>query len=85
VTDQKVAKIRDFLKDNIVNADGYNVPKEDFLFLELENGDVHPVRDSDIEPKIKFYIFCNRASVGSGNMANGIEKIKSRLDSLKSF
>lgn len=47
----------DFGQDDIEDADGEIVPKEDFFFLELENGYRFAVRGSGTEPKIKFYLF----------------------------
>ena len=47
----------DFGRDDIEDADGETVPKEDFFFLELENGYRYAVRGSGTEPKIKFYLF----------------------------
>jgi phosphoglucomutase len=85
VNGQKVIKICDFLKDSIQDADGCTVPREDFLFLELENGDTYAVRGSGTEPKIKFYIFCSATEMGSKMSNNVIGQVKSRVDSLKNF
>ncbi|MDR2735789.1 MAG: phospho-sugar mutase [Puniceicoccales bacterium] len=85
VAGQKVLKIQDFLNDPILDADGCHVPREDFLFLELENGDTYAVRGSGTEPKIKFYIFCHGEGAGYGTEIDVVGKIKSRLDALKGF
>ncbi|MDR0351484.1 MAG: phospho-sugar mutase [Puniceicoccales bacterium] len=85
VAGRTVVKIRDFLKSSIFDADGCKVPREDFLFLELENGDAYAVRASGTEPKIKFYIFCSTTAMDSEMTVNGVNRVKSRLDSLKNF
>jgi len=55
--DFTVAGADDFGRDDLMDADGEEVPKEDFFFLELENGYRYAVRGSGTEPKIKFYLF----------------------------
>jgi phosphoglucomutase len=82
---QKVVKIDDFLNDNIFDIDGCPVPREDFLFIELESGDTYALRGSGTEPKIKFYIFCNDAAFGSKATDESINRIKLRMASLKKF
>lgn len=53
----KVTACTDFGKDKIVDADGKVIPKQDFYFLELDNGYSFAARGSGTEPKIKFYVF----------------------------
>lgn len=53
----KVSKFTDFGRDELTDADGQSIPKENFYFLELANGYRYAVRGSGTEPKIKFYVF----------------------------
>lgn len=53
----KVVKLIDFGRDDIEDADAKPIPKEDFYFVELDNGYRYAVRGSGTEPKIKFYCF----------------------------
>ncbi len=53
----EVSGFTDFGKDKIVDADGKQIPPQDFFFLELSNGYSFAVRASGTEPKIKFYVF----------------------------
>lgn len=55
--DIRVARLTDFGKDEIIDADGQMIPPENFYFLELSNGYSFAVRGSGTEPKIKFYLF----------------------------
>ena len=59
-----VAEFTDFGTDTIRDADGDEVPAQDFYFVRLADGNSYAVRGSGTEPKIKFYVFGNRA-VGS--------------------
>lgn len=55
--DIKVTGFTDFGKGEMVDADGKQIPPQDFYFLELSNGYSFAVRGSGTEPKIKFYVF----------------------------
>ena len=55
--DVTVSGFTDFGKDEIIDADGKQIPPQDFYFLELSNGYSFAVRGSGTEPKIKFYVF----------------------------
>ncbi len=52
-----VTAFKDFGKETFEDADGKEIPKQDFYFLELDNGYQFAVRGSGTEPKIKFYLF----------------------------
>jgi phosphoglucomutase len=62
-----VRKFTDFMVDELFDADGKKIPKQDFFFIELENGCKYAVRASGTEPKIKFYIFCECEASGDLN------------------
>ena len=54
---RKVIDFVDFGRDEVRDADGCTIPKEDFFFIQLDNGYSYAVRGSGTEPKIKFYTF----------------------------
>ncbi len=81
---QKIIKFTDFGRDTITDADGYEIPKENFYFLELANGWKYAVRGSGTEPKIKFYLFA-RADVAQAQALPALKKeIRAQLDAFKS-
>lgn len=70
----KVAKFTDFGVEDVFDADGKEIPKQDLYFIELENGYRYAVRGSGTEPKIKFYLF----GTESISDAAELEAIKSK-------
>jgi phosphoglucomutase len=48
---------KDFGTQELQDADGMEIPKQDFYFIELDNGYSFAVRGSGTEPKVKFYVF----------------------------
>lgn len=77
-----VAKIIDFGKDTIKDADGETIPKENFYFLELSNGYKYAVRGSGTEPKIKFYVFAREEVKSEGELAAVKAQATASLDAL---
>lgn len=57
IGDFAVTKFSDFGTQVFTDADGKEIPKQDFYFVELDNGYRYAVRGSGTEPKIKFYVF----------------------------
>ncbi|MBT5717461.1 MAG: phospho-sugar mutase [Opitutae bacterium] len=57
IAGQKVIKIKDFLEKGYIDEDEEELPQENFLMLELENGFTVAIRPSGTEPKIKYYLF----------------------------
>lgn len=57
IGDYAVTTFSDFGESDFTDADGQEIPKENFYFLELDNGYRYAVRGSGTEPKIKFYVF----------------------------
>ncbi len=53
----RVTTFNDFGTQVFKDADGKEIPKQDFYFIELDNGYRYAVRGSGTEPKIKFYVF----------------------------
>jgi phosphoglucomutase len=72
VDGSKVARIRDFRKDEIKDEEGVVISKEKMLFVDLEDGRSFAVRPSGTEPKIKYYMF-GRRSPAQGACLSGEE------------
>jgi phosphoglucomutase len=53
----KVESMTDFGRQVLHDADGKQIPAQDFYLLKLANGYQYAVRGSGTEPKIKFYVF----------------------------
>ncbi|MCC6416049.1 MAG: phospho-sugar mutase [Opitutaceae bacterium] len=62
--DVTVVKFEDFGRQDIRDADGELIPKQDLYFVTLSNGYSFAARGSGTEPKMKFYLFAS-AKVGS--------------------
>jgi phosphoglucomutase len=62
--DVPVTKFEDFGRQEIRDADGELIPKQDLYFVTLGNGYTFAARGSGTEPKMKFYLFAH-AKVGS--------------------
>jgi len=57
IGDYRVTEFLDFGVQDLKDADGVEIPKQDLYFLTLDNGYQYAVRGSGTEPKIKFYLF----------------------------
>ena len=56
-----VAKFEDFGRQTITDADGEEIPRQDFYVVTLANGWSFAARGSGTEPKMKFYVFAHTA------------------------
>lgn len=83
VNDVQLSKFTDFKIENIFDCDGKQIVKQDFFFIELNNGCKYAVRASGTEPKIKFYIFCETQV--QDNLFVAKEQSDKLLDTLKAF
>ncbi len=76
----KVVKVRDFSRGDMVDVEGDPIPKENMIFMDLEDGRSFAVRPSGTEPKIKYYLF------GHGKPGDDVEtsraQVHASLDSL---
>lgn len=81
--DSAVIKFTDFRRDELFDCDGKHIAKQDFFFVELDNGCRYAVRASGTEPKIKFYLFCESEVVDTISATR--ETIDRLLDDLKIF
>ena len=79
-----VREVTDFGRQTIRDADGEEIPRQDFFFVSLENGDSYAVRGSGTEPKIKFYVFGRRDVPDPASLPGVKETLGSELDALRS-
>lgn len=78
-----VKKFTDFQRGEITDCDGKKIAKQNFFFIELDNGCRYAVRASGTEPKIKFYMFCE--SDVSAGLEAACEKTDLLLKDMKTF
>jgi phosphoglucomutase len=83
VGNYEVAEVRDFGMQTLHDADGKEIPKQDFFFLELDNGYQYAVRGSGTEPKIKFYFFAREDVSEPGELQPAKERAAATLGKLK--
>ena len=75
-----VVKMIHYGKDDLVDEEGDEVPKENMLMLELADGRRFAVRPSGTEPKVKFYFFASQLPHDGGKLdPDRLAKIKARL------
>lgn len=82
-----VASVRDFASDDIYDAEGDLIPKENMMFFDLEDGRTFACRPSGTEPKMKYYIFGNRRPPGdtpfsAEQLAEAKETVDTSVDRL---
>lgn len=78
-----VEKVTDFGLEAIVDADGDEIPRQDFYFVSLANGHSYAVRGSGTEPKIKFYVFGRQEVASREDLPAVKESLKAELKSLR--
>lgn len=78
----KVAKAINFASDKIIDADGCQVPKENFFFYTLENDYSFAIRASGTEPKIKFYAFAKENAKTLDELADAKIRAREKLDAM---
>ena len=83
IGDCRVSGCTDFGTEVVHDADGKEIPKQDFYFLEMENGYGYAVRGSGTEPKIKFYLFGREAVSGKSELVAVRSKVERNLNDLK--
>ncbi|MBP7951220.1 MAG: phospho-sugar mutase, partial [Verrucomicrobiales bacterium] len=87
-----VTKLTHYGREDLSDVEGDPIPKENLLFLELEDGTKFAVRPSGTEPKIKYYFFGRKlpapgAVIPAADlpaikaaMADGIESLWQEID-----
>lgn len=77
-----VAKFEDFGRQDIHDADGELIPKQDLYFVTLSNGYSFAARGSGTEPKMKFYLFAREPVADAGALAAVKSRVRATLDQL---
>ncbi|HWL16705.1 MAG TPA: phospho-sugar mutase, partial [Opitutus sp.] len=80
--DVTVSKFEDFGRQDIRDADGELIPKQDLYFVSLSNGYSFAARGSGTEPKMKFYLFAREDVSSAAELAAVKQRVKATLDSL---
>ena len=80
--DVAVAKFQDFGREDIRDADGEMIPKQDLYLVTLANGYSFAARGSGTEPKMKFYLFANEKVASAAELPAVKAKVRATLDGL---
>jgi phosphoglucomutase len=80
--DVAVAKFQDFGREDIHDADGELIPKQDLYLVSLANGYSFAARGSGTEPKMKFYLFANEKVASAADLPAVKAKVRATLDGL---
>ena len=84
IAGQKIVKIKDFLEKGYIDEDEEELPQENFLMLELENGFTVAIRPSGTEPKIKYYLFgCGEKN--SLDLEKSKEEVSSKMKEISEW
>ena len=83
--DVAVTKFEDFGRQDIHDADGELIPKQDLYLVTLANGYSFAARGSGTEPKMKFYVFANEKVASAAELAAVKARVKSTLASLSAL
>jgi phosphoglucomutase len=77
-----VAKFQDFGREDIRDADGELIPKQDLYVVTLANGYSFAARGSGTEPKMKFYLFANEKVASAAELPAVKARVRATLDRL---
>ncbi|HEX2851919.1 MAG TPA: phospho-sugar mutase [Opitutaceae bacterium] len=80
--DVRVTKFEDFGRQDIRDADGELIPKQDLYFVTLSNGYSFAARGSGTEPKMKFYLFGNAPVANAAELPAVKARVRATLDGL---
>ena len=80
-----LTSFQDFGRQDIRDADGDLVPKEDFFFLTLADGRRFAVRGSGTEPKIKFYLFAGAKPENARALSVAKQQLAAALVALRNW
>lgn len=80
--DVTVTKFEDFGRQDIRDADGELIPKQDLYFVTLSNGYSFAARGSGTEPKMKFYLFASAKVEGTTDLPDVKARVRATLDGL---
>ncbi|MBW8782754.1 MAG: phospho-sugar mutase [Verrucomicrobia bacterium] len=80
-----VTKFEDFGRQDIRDADGELIPKQDLYVVTLANGYSFAARGSGTEPKMKFYVFASAPVKTAAELAMVKGQVKAELDRIKAL
>jgi phosphoglucomutase len=83
--DVKVSGFQDFGRENIVDADGDAIPKQDLYVVSLANGYRFAARGSGTEPKMKFYLFASDRVTAASELPGVKAAVRAELGRLKAL
>jgi phosphoglucomutase len=83
--DTAVTKFEDFGRQDIFDADGEEIPKQDLYLVTLANGYSFAARGSGTEPKMKFYLFATEPVKSADDLSDAKKKARDTLDSLRAL
>ncbi|MCC5833130.1 MAG: phospho-sugar mutase [Opitutales bacterium] len=83
IGEYEVTAFRDFGVQDLEDADGKSIPKQDFYFIELDNDYSFAVRGSGTEPKIKFYLFAREDVAQPLDLEPARKRAKATIAELK--
>lgn len=78
-----VKEMIDFGKDDLKDADGKKIPKENFYFFTLADGYKIAARGSGTEPKIKFYCFAKEDVASAEELAKVQSATQAKLKKME--
>jgi phosphoglucomutase len=81
----KVAKITDYDQDKVIDSEGEQVPREEFIMAELADGSRIAVRASGTEPKVKFYTFTSAKTEDADDLKTARARAKKQALSLRTW
>jgi phosphoglucomutase len=81
--DVRVTGFQDFGREQIQDADGEDIPKQDLYIATLSNGYRFAARGSGTEPKMKFYLFASDKVADLAALPAVKASVRSELDRLK--
>jgi phosphoglucomutase len=78
-----VTEFKDFGVQDIHDADGELIPKQDLYVVSLANGYSFAARGSGTEPKMKFYVFANAPMEEGADLSAVKAAVATELDRIK--
>ena len=77
-----VTQFQDFGRERMLDADGEEIPRQDFYFVTLANGFSFAARGSGTEPKMKFYLFARGRAGDAAELAAIKAEVRASLEKL---
>jgi phosphoglucomutase len=81
--DVTVTGFQDFGREQIFDADGDEIPKQDLYVVTLSNGYRFAARGSGTEPKMKFYLFASDKVAAAADLPAVKASVRAELGRLK--